>query len=87
MGERISDHLSGRQGWREGMVYGARPYAFYEVAVLKLAPNVVKQEYSKDWQFYLPNILHLPLKSLLSCQACGAPNVRHFSTIWLPMDT
>ncbi len=32
------------------MVYGARPYAFYEMAVLKLNPNARKSEYSKTWE-------------------------------------
>ncbi len=31
-------------------VYGTRPYAFYEMAILKLNPNVVKSEYSKNWE-------------------------------------
>jgi putative protein-disulfide isomerase len=29
------------------MVYGSRPYAFYETAILKLYPDAVKSEYSK----------------------------------------
>ena len=32
------------------MVYGSRPYAFYEMAILKLNPNAVKSEYSKNWE-------------------------------------
>ncbi|GJM28405.1 MAG: hypothetical protein DHS20C17_10400 [Cyclobacteriaceae bacterium] len=32
------------------IVYGSRPYAFYEMAVLKLNPNVPKSEYSKTWE-------------------------------------
>ncbi|MBX3163635.1 MAG: DsbA family protein [Bacteroidetes bacterium] len=32
------------------IVYGSKPYAFYETAVLKLNPNVVKSEYSKNWE-------------------------------------
>jgi predicted DsbA family dithiol-disulfide isomerase len=32
------------------IVYGARPYAFYEMAILKLNPNVTKMEYSKTWE-------------------------------------
>ncbi len=32
------------------IVYGARPYAFYEMAILKLNPEAIKSEYSKDWQ-------------------------------------
>lgn len=31
------------------IVYGARPYAFYEMAILKLNPNATKSEYSKKW--------------------------------------
>jgi predicted DsbA family dithiol-disulfide isomerase len=32
------------------IVYGARPYAFYEMAILKLNPNATKSEYSKNWE-------------------------------------
>lgn len=32
------------------VVYGAKPYAFYEMAVLKLNPNAEKSEYSKNWE-------------------------------------
>ncbi len=32
------------------MVYGTKPYAFYEIAILKLNPNTTKSEYSKDWE-------------------------------------
>lgn len=32
------------------IVYGARPYAFYEMAILKLNPTIIKSEYSKDWK-------------------------------------
>lgn len=31
-------------------VYGARPYAFYEMAILKMNSNIIKSEYSKDWE-------------------------------------
>src|SRR5690554_3345984 len=31
-------------------VYGARPYPFYEIAILKLDPNATKSEYSKNWE-------------------------------------
>lgn len=37
------------QGNRE-VVYGAKPYANFERAILKLNPNTVKKEYKKDWQ-------------------------------------
>ncbi|APQ18619.1 DsbA family protein [Maribacter hydrothermalis] len=32
------------------IVYGSRPYAFYEMAILKLDPNVTKSEYVKNWE-------------------------------------
>jgi predicted DsbA family dithiol-disulfide isomerase len=32
------------------IVYGARPYAFYEIAILKINPNITKSEYSKTWE-------------------------------------
>jgi len=32
------------------IVYGARPYAFYEMAILKLNQNATKSEYSKKWE-------------------------------------
>lgn len=32
------------------VVYGARPYPFYEMAILKVNPNLVKSEYSKKWE-------------------------------------
>ncbi len=31
-------------------VYGSKPYSFYEVAVLKLAPTAAKTEYKKSWE-------------------------------------
>jgi len=32
------------------IVYGTRPYAFYEMAILKLNPDAKKSEYSKNWE-------------------------------------
>src|SRR5690554_7316186 len=32
------------------IVYGARPYAFYEMAILKVNQNIQKSEYSKKWE-------------------------------------
>ncbi|MEM6344765.1 MAG: ClpXP adapter SpxH family protein [Bacteroidota bacterium] len=32
------------------MVYGSRPYAFYETAILKLIPSIKKKEYHKNWE-------------------------------------
>ena len=33
------------------MIYGTKPYTFYETAVLKMFPNARKNEYSKNWEF------------------------------------
>lgn len=32
------------------MVYGSKPYSFYETAVLKLHTTAIKSEYGKDWE-------------------------------------
>lgn len=32
------------------IVYGAKPYAFYETAILKLNANIEKSEYRKNWE-------------------------------------
>lgn len=32
------------------LVYGSKPYSFFEVAVLKLAPTASKSEYKKTWE-------------------------------------
>ncbi|MGW8123598.1 ClpXP adapter SpxH family protein [Roseivirga echinicomitans] len=32
------------------IVYGTRPYAYYEMAILKLNPGIAKSEYSKNWE-------------------------------------
>jgi len=41
--------FEGHNGERE-FVYGAKPYAYYEMAVLKLYPRAEKIEYNKDWK-------------------------------------
>ena len=33
------------------MIYGTKPYPFYETAVLKMFPSAKKNEYSKNWEF------------------------------------
>lgn len=39
----------GNDGKKE-MVYGTKPYAYYEMAVLKINPTTIKSEYSKVWE-------------------------------------
>lgn len=35
---------------KKEFVYGAKPYAFYEMAILKLDPTITKGDYSKSWE-------------------------------------
>lgn len=43
-------------------VYGTKPYAFYEMAILKLNPNAHKKEYNKDWKTLFGNYSSLTAK-------------------------
>ena len=36
-------------GGNKEMVYGTKRYPFYEMAILKLIPEIEKNEYSKEW--------------------------------------
>lgn len=40
--------FEGGDGARE-LIYGTKPYAFYEMGVLKQIPDAVKREYGKEW--------------------------------------
>ncbi|WP_318640373.1 ClpXP adapter SpxH family protein [Flavobacterium ardleyense] len=35
---------------KQEQIYGTKPYIYYEMALLKLNPELVKAEYSKDWK-------------------------------------
>lgn len=35
---------------KKEIVYGSRPYSFYETAVLKIHSRAIKSEYGKDWE-------------------------------------
>ncbi len=56
------------QGNRE-LVYGAKPYAFYEVAILKLAPQTQKKEYLKTWEQLFANYPTMTAKEF--CELSG----------------
>jgi putative protein-disulfide isomerase len=43
-------------------VYGSKPYSFYEVAVLKLAPSAEKKAYKKNWEALFANYQTLTAK-------------------------
>lgn len=55
------------------MVYGSKPYALYEAAILTLNPNIEKSEYSKHWETLFSKYPSLTAKefSVLS----GTPRV------------
>lgn len=55
------------------MIYGTKPYAFYETAILKLHETAVKSEYSKNWETLFSKFKTLTAKefSVLS----GTPRV------------
>ncbi len=38
------------QSGKKEIIYGTKPYSFYETAVLKIYPNITKSEYSKNWE-------------------------------------
>lgn len=53
------------------IVYGSRPYAFYEMAILKLNPNILKSEYSKKWETLFSKYPTLTAKEF--SELSGAP--------------
>jgi predicted DsbA family dithiol-disulfide isomerase len=59
------------------VVYGSKPYAFYETAILKLDPNTTKSEYSKGWETLFAKYHSLTAKefSELSCTPRGESEV------------
>lgn len=61
------------------MVYGTKPYAFYEIAILKLCPNAIKSEYEKDWASLFSKFHSLTAKEF--SELSGTP--RALSENWL----
>lgn len=53
------------------LVYGSKPYSFYEVAVLKLAPAVSKNEYPKSWEILFANYPTLTAKEYAELSGIG----------------
>ncbi len=49
-------------GGKKETVYGSKPYAFYETAILQLHPQVVKKEYSKKETFLFSKYTSLTLR-------------------------
>lgn len=55
------------------IVYGSKPYAFYEVAVLKLYPTASKIEYAKDWKTLFSKFYTLTAKEF--SELSGTPRI------------
>ncbi|MCE1200914.1 MAG: DsbA family protein [Bacteroidia bacterium] len=58
------------KGKRE-LVYGAKPYSFYEVAVLKLIPKAVKGDYKKNWENLFEKYYTLTAKEFSELSGAG----------------
>lgn len=58
------------KGKRE-LVYGAKPYSFYEVAVLKLIPMAIKSEYKKNWENLFEKYKTLTAKEFSELSGAG----------------
>lgn len=61
------------------IVYGTRPYAFYEMAILKLNPNAKKNEYSKDWKTLFSKYNSLAAKEF--SELSGTPRIESESVL------
>lgn len=55
------------------IVYGSKPYAFYETSVLKLHPTAIKSEYSKNWETLFAKYPSLTAKEF--SELSGTPRV------------
>lgn len=60
-------------------VYGSKPYSFYEVAILKLAPTAPKTEYKKSWEELFANYSTLTAKEF--AELSGAPRSESETTL------
>jgi predicted DsbA family dithiol-disulfide isomerase len=65
------------KGNRE-LVYGTKPYSFYEVAVLKLEPNASKSEYRKNWEDLFSNYASLTAKEYAELSGNGRKESEQF---------
>lgn len=52
-------------------VYGSKPYSFYEVAVLQLAPTASKREYKKSWEDLFAKYKMLTAKEFAELSGTG----------------
>jgi len=54
-------------------VYGSKPYAFYETAILKLNSSIIKSEYSKNWETLFSKYSSLTAKEF--AELSGTPRI------------
>ncbi|HEY8400766.1 MAG TPA: ClpXP adapter SpxH family protein [Cytophagaceae bacterium] len=61
------------------IVYGSKPYAFFETAVLKLNPAATKSEYSKNWQTLFSKYPTLTVKEY--AELSGTPRMESVTVL------
>ena len=59
-------------------VYGTKPYAFYEMAILKLAPSSSKAEYSKTWETLFAKYSTLTAKEFAELSGTPRKEIEQF---------
>lgn len=58
---------------KKELVYGSRPYAFFETSVLKLHSTAIKSEYSKNWETLFAKYNSLTAKEF--SELSGTPRI------------
>jgi hypothetical protein len=59
------------------LVYGSRPYAFYEMAILKLYPLAKKREYQKNWETLFSKYNSLTVKEFAELSGTPSKETEH----------
>jgi len=61
------------QSGSKEIINGSKPYAFFEMAVLKLNPTAIKKEYSKNWEMLFSKYASLTAKEF--SELSGTPRI------------
>ena len=62
------------QSGNKEIIYGTKPYPFFETAILKLNPKAEKQIYSKNWEHLFANYYSLTAKEFAELSGIGRSN-------------
>lgn len=60
------------------MVYGAKPYPFYETAILKVRPDVSKNDYDKSWAALFTKYQSLTAREFAQLSGTPRSETEHF---------